>query len=235
MTPNSKESNQPTRIIHSSQYIFCKKKTLIFITGAPLSGKSTISSLLSSYIENCSLQSMDILRIIAQEIESKKTNRHKNPFVNYGSCDSYKLIGTGVYSKKTLIEGFNKYSQAVGSILHLIVPKLETQGVENLILEGVQLTPSVVSGFLTNNNKLIILTTNTQQLNSNKKKLFIHDTTLMKRYSNERLVLLQQEILHQSLLLPKEKYFVIDNTSPPKDVCTSILKLLIDSKIIKRN
>ena len=48
------------------------KNSIIFISGSPLSGKTTIAVKLGSNIEGISILSMDIVRIFSQMLEDQK-------------------------------------------------------------------------------------------------------------------------------------------------------------------
>ena len=230
---NKKERLNKPEIIRGPEYRFTKQGTLIFVTGAPLSGKSTIAPLVVSSIESCTLQPMDIIRLVTQEIESHKPEKERSPFVNYGSCDSYVAIGDGSYSPRSLILGFNAYSEIVSSPLRDIIPKLGVQGVQNVLFEGVQLTPSIVAPYLNGNSKLIIVTSNAQKLESNRRKMFGDDTELIERYSTDRLLLLQEEILKQSREIPEGKVININNIRDYRNTIANTLKFLSDTSVIE--
>lgn len=217
-----------------NDYAFARQGTILFLTGTPLSGKSTIARLLSSLIEDCFLQQMDILRIVAQDIENRKPESERNPFVNYGSCDSYMATGDGTYSPESLIAGFNAYSEVVSSYLDIVVPRLEVQNAQNLLFEGVQLTPSVVRQYLTNNNRIIILTSDALTLSVNRKKAFGNNTHLTDRYSTEKLLHLQEEIIRQSREIPKDKLTYVSNTGSYEETAIQIIHYLFDSHVIER-
>lgn len=206
----SRERFIPERIIRS-EYRFASPNTLLFVTGAPFSGKSTLAPLIAASIEGCGLQSMDIIRLVAQEMESQKPESARSPFVNYGSCDSYLAIGDGAFSPKSLIQGFNEYSQVMGTILEKIIPKLELQGARDVLFEGVQLTPLIVEQYLRRNGKLIVIVTNPLKAASNRDHLIAGNKELMERYSIERLILIQKEILEQAKRIPQDKIIYIDN------------------------
>lgn len=220
-------------LIRKPEYRLSGPNTLIFVTGAPLSGKSTIVPLIASSIEGCTLQPMDIIRLLAQEIENAKPNEKRNPFVSYGSCDSYTLVGDGSYSPEALIEGFNRYSKAVSSLLTNIIPKLEAQGVRDLLFEGVQLTPSIVAPYLNGSNRLIVVTSDESMFASNRNKVFGDNQELIERYSTERLLLLQQEILRQARELPKDKVFYVENTGEYTDAAIDVVSFLLETGVIK--
>lgn len=219
--------------INKPEYRFVNPNTLIFITGTPLSGKSTIAPLIVSSIDSCTLQNMDVLRLVAQQIEGTKPEAERNHFVNYGSCDSYRIIGDGSYSPQNLAEGFNAYSKAVSSVLTNIIPGLELQGARNVLFEGVQLTPSIIAPFLTGNNKLIIITSTESQIDSNRDGLYAGNRELIQRYSTEKLLFLQEEILRQSRKIPKDKVFYIDNTGDYTNAASEIIRGLLNSNVIK--
>lgn len=230
---SSIEVDNKTEAIRAPRYEFSSPNTILFLTGVPLSGKSTIAPLIAAEIEGCSVQNMDIFRIVTQEIESLKPEEQRNPFATYGSCDSYLLIGDGSYSSKTLIEGFNAYSQIVTSLLEKIVPQLQTQGARDMLFEGVQLTPLVVSPYLVGNNRLIVITSNEDRLKDNKRKLFGDDQTLNERYQTERLSILQEEILRQTKHVPTDKVMVFDNSGNYLITVKNILEKLQEEGIIK--
>ena len=217
-----------------NEYAFVRQGTLMFLTGVPLSGKSMIARLLSSLIEDCFLQQMDILRLVAQDAESQKPENERNPFVNYGSCDSYLAIGDGTYSPESLIAGFNAYSEVVSSYLDKIIPKLEVQNAQNMLFEGVQLTPSVVYRYLNNNNRLVIVTSDALTLSTNRTKVFGDSAHLTDRYSTEKLLHLQEEIIRQSREIPEGKLTYVSNTGKYETTVRQIIRYLFDSHIIER-
>lgn len=215
------------------EYTFTDPNTLLFLTGIPLSGKSTLAPIIGAAIDGCSQQPMDLIRLLAQEFEQTKRPERRNPFVHVGSCDSYTLIGDGSYSQESLIQGFNAYAEAVSSLLLRILPKLETQGVRNALFEGVQLTPRLVAPYLQGNNQLIIVRSNESTLNNHITKLYGDNEALKERYNIERLLLLQDEILRQSEDIPEEKVIVIDNTQPLDTTIQQLTKVLLTRGIIQ--
>jgi len=60
-------------MINKSHLEFVSPKTVLFICGVPLSGKTTITPLVASSIEGRSTQSMDIFRLLAQHWQKNKT------------------------------------------------------------------------------------------------------------------------------------------------------------------
>lgn len=230
---NKIESSNWPEIIRNPEYRFTKQGTLIFLTGVPLSGKSTIAPLVVSSIEGCTLQPMDIIRLVAQEVESYKPEDKRSQFVYYGSCDSYKAIGDGSYSPQSLILGFNAYCKIVCSLLNSIIPKLEVQGVQNVLFEGVQLAPLEIIRYLNGNNRLIIVTSNAHKLESNRREMFGDDTNLIEIYSTDRLLLLQEEIISQSKQIPPDKLFCVNNTGDFRYTTTQILQFLLNTGVIR--
>ncbi len=217
-----------------NEYAFVRQGTLIFLTGTPLSGKSTIARLISSLIEDCFLQQMDVLRLVAQGAERQKPENERNPFVNYGSCDSYLAIGDGTYSPESLIAGFNSHSEVVSSYLDKIIPKLEVQNAQNMLFEGVQLRPSAVSRYLDNNNRLVIVTSDALTLGANRAKAFGDSTHLTDRYSTEKLLHLQEEIIRQSREIPEGKLTYVNNIGKYETTARQIIRYLFDSHVIER-
>jgi len=221
--------------MQTPEYKFKNKDTVLFITGVPLSGKSTIAPLVASSIEGCTVQPMDIFRLISQRFEDLKPEGQRNPFVEYGSCDSYAFVGDGRYSAKSLITGFNEYANVVSSILGIVMPNLQAEGVQSIIFEGVQLTPRIVAPYLNNpNNKLVIITSTREKLAENRQKLFGDDGVRQERYSDERLMLLQNEILAQSEPLPRDSYFIVDNSNEYAGSAQQVIDYLLKSHIIER-
>lgn len=218
--------------INRPEYSFVNPNTSLFLTGTPLSGKSTIAPLVASSIEGCTVQSMDIIRLLVQQMELQRPEVERNPFVRYGACDSFLFVGDGSYTPRSLIIGFNSYAQAVGSLLDRIVPKLEAQGAQKVLFEGVQITPQIAAPFLTDGNKLIIVTSEATKLRSNRDKRYGQDAELVKRYSVDRLLLLQEEIVRQGQELPPDKRFFIHDTGDYLDSAERIIRLLIAAGII---
>ncbi len=174
--------------MNKPKYKFINPGTLIFITGAPLSGKSTIAPLVTASIKDSSLQCMDVIRLLAQEIEEYKPLKKRNKFVYSGSCDSYELIGDGKYSKANLLKGFKAYAEAVSNPLNGVIPKLETQGAREVIFEGVQLLPSIIEPFLLGGNKLFIIASDPSKLTKNRDKLYRGDKEII-RYGSDSLAI----------------------------------------------
>lgn len=229
---NRKES---LPIIRKPEYEFTSQKVLLFLTGVPLSGKSTIAPLVAASIKGCAIQSMDIFRLMAQELEEAKPENLRNPFVHYGSCDSYKLVKNGEYNPENLIEGFMAYSRAVSSLLDLVIPKLEAQGVQDLLFEGVQLAPDIIKPYLKGEDaRLIILQTNKFRLTSNRKEIFGENQEMEERYSTDRLLVLQNDILRQSKNIPPHKVVVVDNTGKYTETASKVLQFLLKTGLIKQ-
>lgn len=215
-----------------ANFRFSKPNTLLFITGVPLSGKSTIAPLITPMIEGCALQNMDIIRLVAGQMEDLKAESERNPFLNLGSCDAFTIVGDGTFTPEHLVTGFNAYSKAVCSVLENILPKLEAQGAKDVIFEGVQLTPSLVAPLLKGNSKLIIITSNEERLRANANKLFADEAWLLERYSPDKLLLLQDEILRQAKGIPDDKLLIVDNSGTYLDSAAKILQFLANSETI---
>ncbi len=228
----SQVESTDSKLIHRPQYSFANPDSALFLTGTPLSGKSTIAPLVAANIEGCTVQNMDIIRLLAQEMETRKPESERNPFVRYGSCDSYLFVGDGSYSPQSLVTGFNYYARAVSSLLTGIIPRLEVQGAQRVLFEGVQLTPGIVSPFLVGNNKLIVITSDEARLGANRDKRYGKDKELLERYSLDRLLLLQGEIMRQSQQVPPDKIFFVDNSGDYIDSTMRIIRLLIAEGII---
>jgi 2-phosphoglycerate kinase len=216
------------------EYKFTNPDTILFMSGVPLSGKSTLAPLVASSIEGCTIQPMDIFRLIAQKLEEYKPENERSPFVWVGSCDSYVCIGDGRYTSENLITGFKEYAKKVSSVLDIVIPKLEVRGVTNIIFEGVQLTPENVAPYLTTrNNKLIIVTSSEKKLAENRQKLFGDNPELHEQFSNEKLLLLQSELLRQRQSLTEDSCFVVENTGEYSVAVDKIVQNLLESRIIK--
>lgn len=219
--------------IRGPEYMFSKEGTLIFMTGVPLSGKSTLAPLVAASIEGCSLQSMDIIRLVAQMIETFKPENERNPFVQRGSCDSYTLVGDGSYFPESLIEGFNQYAVAVSSVLRDVIPKLEIQGAQDVLFEGVQLAPRNVAEYLCGNNRLVVVTTNAKQVEHNRRKVFGDNDVLVSRYSTDKLLLLQDEIVRQSREITYGRVFKTENVGDYRLAVTAIMEFLLEAGVIE--
>lgn len=216
----------------SNAYQFAEPGTLLFVTGVPLSGKSTLSAPLAAAIEGCSLQNMDILRVLAQKMDSYKPKADREPALQYGSCDSYIAVGDGSYSKASLLEGYRRYSRAVFNLAEAVIPKLEAQGAQSVLFEGVQIQPDLTAPHLAGNNRLIIITANEARLAANRKILFGDDPLMNSRYSIKRLLLLQNEILRQSRALPADVVLHIDNSGDRRDAVQAVMAQLQEQHVI---
>lgn len=213
--------------LKEAEYKFAKNNSRIFITGVPLSGKSTISPLIARNISDCTWQNMDILRLTAQMVEEQKPIELRSPFVNYGSCDSYKAIGDGSFTPESLIEGFRCYSEIVSDSLSFILPKLEAQGAKDVLFDGVQTTPDIVKRHMNDSTILIVLTSSESRLRKNATKMFGEEQWLLDRYSPDKLMLLQNEILRQTNDFPKDKLLIVDNSGELSDSAYKIMDHLL--------
>lgn len=220
--------------LKEAEYKFAKNNSRIFITGVPLSGKSTISPLIARNISDCTWQNMDILRLTAQMVEEQKPIELRSPFVNYGSCDSYKAIGDGSFTPESLIEGFKRYSEIVSDSLSFILPKLEAQGAKDVLFDGVQTTPDIVKRHMNDSTILIVLTSSESRLRKNATKMFGEEQWLLDRYSPDKLVLLQGEILRQTKDFPKDKLLIVDNSGELSDSAYKIMDRLLFTGMISQ-
>jgi 2-phosphoglycerate kinase len=216
-------------LIKEADFRFSKPNTLLFITGVPLSGKSTISPLITSMIEGTTLQNMDIIRLVAGQIEDLKPESQRNPFVYLGSSDAFTRVGDGTYTPEHLITGFNEYSKAVCAVMENILPYLEAQGAKDVIFEGVQLTPTLVGPLLKDNSKLIIVISSEEKLKANANKLFANESWLLERYSPDKLILLQNEILKQAQEISSDKLLIVENCGRYVDTIAVVMQFLVNS------
>jgi 2-phosphoglycerate kinase len=220
--------------LNHPSFSFTDQKTNLFLTGTVLSGKSSIAPLLASRIEGCAVQNMDIFRTWAQDRESYKPKELRNPFVRYGSCDSFSFVGDGSYSPESLITGFNEYAKVTAAPLADILPRLGVQGAQHVLFEGVQLTPQVVEPFLEANNRLIILTSEEEEFAKRRIQMYGRSPKLLERYGLERVLLLQQEILRQSQQLEPHQVIQIQNSGDYLNTTASVMRQLLDQKIIEQ-
>lgn len=217
------------------KYNFTCSNTLVFFTGAPISGKSTLSPLITVSINNCVMQPMDVIRLLSQEFELLKPKTQQNPFVFFGSTDAYTQIGDGSYSPESLIKGFREYSMAVTKPLFSLFAKLNPEDIENMVIEGVQLMPELVAPFLKRGvNKLIVLTSTEEQFKLNRQKVFGNDQKLHKKYSTDKLMHIQNELVRQANYLPKDKVLLVENVGNYQDTASNIIQFLINSGTIKK-
>jgi len=116
----------------------------------------------------------------------------------------------------------------------MVLPKLEAQGVKDIIFEGVQLTPKNISKYLKNSqNKLIIIKSNRERLLKNRDKLFGNNQTMINRYNLDRIMLVQEEIIKQTLKLERDKFFIAENNNDYLETVKSILKYLEEYGIVR--
>lgn len=215
-------------------YQFTDPGTLLFITGVPLSGKSTISPHLAASIEGCSMQNMDIFRLLAQTIDALKPEDEREPALQFGSCDGYLAVGDGSYSPANLLTGFGRYSRAVFGLAEIVIPSLEAQGAQSVLFEGVQLQPSLIEPHLKGNSKLVIVTSSDVKLKENRDNLFGGDPVMNDRYSTEKLLVLQDELVRQGQELPADSVLCVENTGNWKDTLPTILDFLQRTNALRR-
>jgi len=177
----------------SMKYKFTNPHNVIFVTGSPLCGKTTIAPLVAYDLDNCIVQHMDVVRLLSQEVELLKPKSLRNIFVKYGSTDSYKKISDGKYSKKSLLRGYKTYARAVSRHLISIIAKLNPEDIDNMLVEGVQLMPLFVKKFLNREGYyLIVITATEAQFLKNTNKLFSTER-LKKKYSVDKLKIIEDE------------------------------------------
>lgn len=218
--------------VKMKKYKLNQRSSKLFIVGPPLIGKTTLASHLTSIIIDMPVVSMDIVRIFAQLIENEKLAKLRNKFVQYGSCDSYTLVGDGTFKKENIINGYKAYAKAVFNPITNVIPKLETQGCENVIFEGVQLMPELVAPYLGKNCKLIVLKSNPDRFNQSKKNLFEDNKILHNRYNNVALSTIQTEILKQASKIDSCHCIVIDNSFDKNTLITNVIKVLKEMDFI---
>lgn len=224
---NKAEKANEGLTVNELAYSYALPGTLLFINGAPFSGKSTIAPLLAANIAGCVIQNMDILRLTEQDFDDKLPEAERNPVLQYGSCDSYQVVGDGQYSPENLIEGYRRYSKAVCRVLGYVIPRLEAQGAQNVLFEGVQLQPVIVKPYLKAVNKLIIITSSEERLDKNKAKLLDDgNAELEERYSTERLILIQKELLRQTGSMPPEAVLCVNNDNSYIETVAKIIYFL---------
>lgn len=186
-------------LAQEAPYRFTKPGTSIFINGAPLTGKTTIAPLLAANLAGSTIQNGDIIRLAAQAIDQQLPESIRNPFLQLGSCDAYLAVGDGLYSPETLIEGYRAYSEATCRLLGHIVSRAEVQGANDIIFEGVQLMPDTVKPYLEGTNRLIVLTSNREMLGAKRDRRYGSGPSMLHdRYSDDRILLIQEEILRQA-------------------------------------
>lgn len=216
----------------AKKYKFAHPHNVLFITGAPLSGKSTIAPLINSRLNNCVIQHMDVIRLLSQEVELQKPEEERNNYVFYGSTDAYKLVGDGIYSPEKLVKGYRLYSIGIASLLFSVFNKLNPEDIDNMTVEGVQLMPELVAPYLKRDGySLVVLTADEDQFNYNRDKDFT-DPEVKKKYSNDKVILVQNEILRQIKGLSDNKVIVTQNKGRPVDVVRKILKKLVRTSFI---
>jgi 2-phosphoglycerate kinase len=210
-------------------------RTMLFMTGVTLSGKSSIAMQVASRIQGTAVQNMDMFRTWAQEKEAVKPRGERNPFVRYGSCDSFAFVGDGSYSPESLVTGFNEYAKILSAPLTEMIPRLDVQGAQHVLFEGVQLTPSVVSPFLTGDNKLIIVTATESALSERRRKTYGRSRKMLERYGMERILLVQEEITRQAREADPAKILLVDNSGDYLESTARVLRYLVDEEIVVKN
>lgn len=223
--------------VSASNFTFSQEGSLIFVTGAPLSGKSTIAPLVTSSIDGCSMQNMDIFRLMMGREDEMKADSQKDAVLQFGSCDSYMTIGDGEYSEQSLIEGYIRNSRAVCKPLDYVIPKLEVQGAQNILFEGVQLLPSIVRKFMqTNqNSRFVIVTSTAEDLEARRGLLYTGEGyEFGRKYTSDRLELISHYLVSEAQQLPYKRVCVVDNSSTCVDAAEEVLGFLQTSGLITK-
>ena len=102
-----------------------------------------------------------------------------------------------------------------------------------MLFEGVQLTPSIVSPYLTDDSRLIVVTSSEEQLERNRYKLFGNNPQLQERYSTEKLVILQNEILRQAKESGSDRIILVDNIQDVRETAAGIISALLKQQILQ--
>lgn len=222
--------------VRGPKYEFSNTGSLVFVTGAPMSGKSTVSPLISSAIENCSSQNMDVFRLLMGREDEGLPAEQRNPVLQYGSCDSYLAVGSGEYSEESLIEGFCRNSAAICAPLEYVIPKLEVQGAQNMLFEGVQLLPSIVSRYMRSNpnSRYLVITSSGDAYDERRDAMFRGaDYEFGRKYTRERLQAIEGHIIEESGQLPEGTVYVLDNSeASAAEVASLALDFLCESGLI---
>lgn len=214
------------------KYKFTKPNAIIFIAGASLSGKTTLAPLVSSKIENCIVQHMDVIRMLSEDLTLHDGKVVENNLVSTGSADAYTQIGDGSYSEKNLIEGYRLYSQIVTKYFLPVISKLNTEDMDNMVLEGVQLMPELLIDILSNKNTyLFVLTADEEHYKKSVKNRYNTDK-LRIRYSSDRLKLIEKELVRQTNGLPTKNFMIIHTSKVVKKSVDKILQCLLENNFI---
>ena len=214
------------------EYRFIEPGSVVFLTGTPLSGKSTIAPIVSMQIENCAMQHMDVIRLLSQQIELIKPEGQRNNLVMFGSTDAYTQIGDGTYSDAALIEGYKQYSKAVTKHFFAVLNQLNPEDISNMFIEGVQLLPEIVAPYLQSHpGLLIILTSNNNTLQTRVEERYI-DPTVQSKYRPKMLQLIQDTLLDQSKIISQKNLLVIKNNLEPLNTANAIIKSLIKKRVL---
>ncbi len=216
------------------KYKFTAQNTIIFIAGAPSSGKTILAPLVSFEIENCIVQHMDIIRMLSEHLTLQNGRLKENKLVSSSSVDAYTQIGDGSYSPKNLIEGYKLYSQIITKHFLPVIAKLNPEDVNNMILEGVQLMPELLKDILSQTNTyLFVLTANKEHYKKNAKCRFVTDE-LRTKYSPKKLKLIEVELVSQANALPTNNYTIIPNSKMVQNTVNKVLQCLLEKNIISR-
>jgi 2-phosphoglycerate kinase len=169
-----------------------KKPVIIFISGIPASGKSTLAVKLAAKLN---------FKVCIGVDEIKEVVKHydKNPFIKRSSHNCWQLLGAR--SDKNILKGYEKYCFGMTAGVSAIINQSRKTG-ENLIIEGVQLLPKLYSKFNNFNCFHFVLVSNFDRLHQNRIKQKITErhqiqTDVWSKKEKE-LKLIQLELIRQA-------------------------------------
>lgn len=216
-------------------YSYILPHNVLFLTGAPLCGKSTIASILNACIVDSAIQHMDLIRLLSENMENKKPINKRNKFVGLSSVDAYKEIGNSEYSTDNLILGYKLYSEAVSQLILSVLDKLNPEDIDHLIMEGAQLLPELTAPYLSRPGYgIIVLKTTEEQFNIHRENVF-SEQNLRDKYSNEKVISIQNELIKQAEKINSKKVFIVENNGTPETVVLKILEMLEINNLIRKN
>ena len=108
------------------------KPKIIFLSGVPASGKTTLARNLAKKLKIDKIIDLDCLKLTSQLFVSKS----ESPYL-YTTTHEAKNV-----ENLTQIEGFNKYCNVVQDVLVKLLDKMKNE--KYIIVEGAQLTPFVL-------------------------------------------------------------------------------------------
>lgn len=110
-----------------------QKPLIIFISGIPATGKSTLAIKLAAKLDIKVCVGVDEVKEVVKIYD-------KNPFVHRSSHDCWQLIGER--NKKNILLGYKKYCYGLKNGVGSIINRSKNNG-ENAIIEGVHLLPEI--------------------------------------------------------------------------------------------